>query len=79
MDKDILEQYLEIKGEIRDLKERIDLDQPRLERINVVVPPQFVGRDQLAELRTPVAQVVDAHHVISQVFVDLVKRAADRR
>lgn len=24
MDKDILEQYLEIKGEIRDLKERID-------------------------------------------------------
>lgn len=23
MDKDILEQYLEIKGEIRDLKERI--------------------------------------------------------
>ena len=33
MDKDILEQYLEIKGEIRDLKERIDRDQHRLERI----------------------------------------------
>ena len=33
MDKDILEQYLEIKGEIRDLKERIDRDQRRLERI----------------------------------------------
>ena len=33
MDRDILEQYLEIKGEIRDLKERIDRDQHRLERI----------------------------------------------
>ena len=33
MNKDILEQYLEIKGEIRDLKERIDRDQRRLERI----------------------------------------------
>ena len=34
MDKDILEQYLEIKGEIRDLKERIDRDQRRLYRID---------------------------------------------
>lgn len=33
MDKNILEQYLEIKGEIRDLHERIDRDQRRLERI----------------------------------------------
>ena len=33
MDKDILEQYLEIRGEIRDLHERIDRDQRRLERI----------------------------------------------
>lgn len=33
MDKNILEQYLEIKGEICDLHERIDRDQRRLERI----------------------------------------------
>lgn len=32
MDKNILEQYLEIKGEIRDLHERIDRDQRRLEK-----------------------------------------------
>lgn len=33
MDKNILEQYLELKEEIRDLQDRIDRDERRLEKI----------------------------------------------
>lgn len=33
MDKNILEQYLELKEEIRDLQDRIDWDERRLEKI----------------------------------------------
>lgn len=34
MEKTVLEQYLELKEEIRDLRDRIDWDRHRLERIN---------------------------------------------
>mgnify|MGYP000755374062 CR=1 FL=1 len=33
MDKNILEQYIELKGEIQDLKDRIDKDERRLAKI----------------------------------------------
>ena len=41
------------------------------------VAPGLVGADHLAELRAPVAQVVDAHAVIAHVVVDAVERVAD--
>ena len=34
MDKNILEQYIELKEEIQDLHDRIDRDQRRLNRID---------------------------------------------
>ena len=33
MDKNILEQYIELKGEIQDLQDRIDKDERRLVEI----------------------------------------------
>ena len=33
MDKNILEQYIELKGEIQDLQDRIDKDERRLAKI----------------------------------------------
>ena len=38
----------------------------------VAVAPALVGADELAELRTPVAQVVDAHGMEAQEVEDLV-------
>ena len=48
-------------------------------RDGVVVAPALVGGDHLAELRAPVAQMVDAHGVPAEEFIELVQRAADRR
>lgn len=42
-----------------------------------VVAPKLVGHDKLAELRAPVAEVIDADGVVAQFFVYAVKRRAD--
>ena len=41
--------------------------------------PFLVGADHLAELRPPVAQVVDAHRLVAAKIVDAPQRVADHR
>ena len=43
------------------------------------IAPKFVGNDEFTELRTPIAQVVDTHHVITERLVSLIQRASYRR
>ena len=43
----------------------------------LVAAPFFEGHDQFAELRSPVAEVVDAHAVVTEKLVQLFQRVAD--
>ena len=45
----------------------------------VVVSPHLIGCDQFAELCSPIAEVVHAHHVIAKVLIYLIQRAANGR
>ena len=63
----------------------MEADVQRHQRVDAVLLDIFLGAplevcgDHLAELRAPVAQVVDAHALVAQVLVDLVERVADHR